>query len=171
MNSKRTLMTQAEFARLVGRTQERVSQWILKGHISPAAIIGRKRKIWAEKAQEELALSLDTRRETLSRRGNSPSIARRRAAETHTAELRTELARHSMAVASGTIIPVDEFKRDCAKELSLLNADREYFLLNYLSKGLASTFNIDWRSASAEIRKHYRQFQAEVSAKALAEAE
>jgi hypothetical protein len=81
------------------------------------------------------------------------------------------LARHKLAVESGTIIRVDEFERQCGKELAAPKADREYFMMNILAKGIAASFGLDWRTAATEIRKHYRRFQTEVSEKALAEAD
>ena len=51
-----TLVTQAQYARLKGRTPLTVFIWIQKGKISPASIINRK--IWVERADLDLAKSL-----------------------------------------------------------------------------------------------------------------
>ena len=169
---RKTLMTRVQFAKLQGRTPKAVQNWIKRGHLSPKAFVDGK--IWIERAQADLALSLDTRRQNIGTRSRSTSdddlIRRRQAAETQTAELKAELARHKMAIESGTIMRVDEYERQCAKELADLKANREYFLMNVLTKGIAASFGLDWRTAATEIREHYRIFQTEISEKALATA-
>jgi hypothetical protein len=171
---KKTLLNIEDFALAVGRHKMTVQGWINEGKISRPALIGTR--IWLERARKDLAQSLDTRRQNISTNPRSidePDETSRRLQAAHTAiaEAKAALSHHSMLVASGKIVHVDEFKRDCAKELAQLNQDREFFLMNVLAKGLSATFDLDWRLASAEIRKHYRQFQTEASTKALAEAE
>ncbi len=60
---KRTLMSQADFARHLGLSQSAIHNWIKRKRLSPEAFIGNK--IYVERAKADLALSLDTRRRTV----------------------------------------------------------------------------------------------------------
>lgn len=57
----KTLLTKSQFAARVGRDRSAVNRWIADGKISAAAIIGegREARIWAERAERDLAVSLD----------------------------------------------------------------------------------------------------------------
>ncbi len=57
----RTEVSKGEFARMKGRTPQCVSNWIADGKITPAAIVGEgyRAKIWVERADADLARTLD----------------------------------------------------------------------------------------------------------------
>jgi hypothetical protein len=58
---KQTIESKGAFARRMGRGASAVSNWISLGKITPAALIGKGNaaKIWVERAQADLAGSLD----------------------------------------------------------------------------------------------------------------
>jgi len=73
-----------------------------------------KRGAEAEREQADLALSLDTKREKIGTRYRYDNLLRRRKTAA-TAEAKAALAHHKIAVASGEIIYVEEFEKQCAK--------------------------------------------------------
>jgi hypothetical protein len=167
-----TLMNRAQFARLMERAYPTIISWIKKGRISADAIIDGK--IWVERAKEELAIGLDTRKQNIT--GGNPTpiqlegttvnvLTRRRTAEADLAELRAEEKRRQMALDEGRWMEVVAAQKIWGRDLAQLTQSWELFQFNTQAKDVAEEFNLAWRLVAAKMRESYRKFQAELSEK------
>lgn len=114
----RTIITKAEFAMKMQRSRSCVSAWISDGKISPAAIIGdgRTARIWLERAQADLAASLDPSQQL------AQSIPIVISTQDSSAPPANELERHA-AAAPANSSHLSERERDLARRAKA-DADR-----------------------------------------------
>lgn len=186
-----TIVTKGEYAALKGRAPSAISNWIAEGKISPEALIGTgvRAKIWVERADADLARSLDPAQQSAQDRPvglaaapmpaspqpSSPSppypitvdgdddLRRRRKADADRAEFEAEQARRKLAVDAGRWIEASAAAKAFAQQLAKLISDTETFLTGDLARQLGDTHGLDWKALSVEIRAAFRR-QRETSA-------
>lgn len=170
----KTIVTKAQYALLKKRTPSSVSNWITAGKISKAALIGEGRgaRIWAERADSDLALSLDPSQQAAQ---NKPveapaadviefAIAKRfREAKAKTAEYEAEAAYRRLMVDAGRWIDAEEAAKVWARELTQVLDEFERFILNIFPRKLAEQYGLDWKDLSIRIRKLWYAYRSELA--------
>jgi hypothetical protein len=187
----KTVVTKAAYAALKGRTPSAVSNWIAAGKITAAALIGEGNRacIWVERADAELARTLDPAqqagqaRPVTSSAGIAPSpepaeaaaapaavpssAGRAAAAGTDDEDLR----RRRRADADKAEYDAEAEKREWGRELARLVGETETFVFNTLARELAERFGLDWKKVSMTSRDAYRKFRATIADQAAEERE
>jgi hypothetical protein len=196
----RTVVDKSLYAKLKRRAPSAISNWIKRGKISNAALIGdgRSAKIWVEQADADLARSLDPSQQvsqlhsavspalllpamtsTANRNGATQAadggregdMARRAKADADRAEYEAEAARRKLAVDEGRWVDAQEAARAWGYELARLMTEVETFLFASLARELAEQHGLDWKALGADIRVRWRAFRTGRSADARARRE
>jgi hypothetical protein len=186
----RTVVDKGLYAKLKRRAPSAISNWIKRGKISNAALIGdgRSAKIWVEQADADLARSLDPSQQvsqlhsavspalllpamtSTANRNGAPTdgsreghMSRRAKADADRAEYEAEAARRKLAVDEGRWVDAQEAARAWGYELARLMTGIETFLFVSLARGLAEQHDLEWKTLAVEIRERFRAFRAERS--------
>lgn len=186
-----TLVSKARFAELKGRTPSAISNWIAEGKISREALIGPgiRARIWLERADEDLARSLDPAQQAAQPRPIMPEaqparepgqarpeassttpllgivddLQRRRKADADKAEHDAEAARRKLAQDEGRWIEVVEATKVWGRQLSRVITDTETFLTTTAANELADAHGIDRKAIAAQLREAYRRHREEAA--------
>lgn len=194
---QRTVESKGDYARRHGRAPSSVSNWIAEGKISPEALIGTgvRARIWVERADADLARSLDPGQQAAQAHPIEGAIMtppappraslaatttpvgedladdfvrRRRKADADRAEHEAEMARRKLAVDDGRWIDAAAAQRAWSAELAKLLAGVDTFLGNRLAHAIADRFGLDWKELAVLLRQEFRRHRDGVADEAEA---
>jgi hypothetical protein len=193
----RTVVSKGEYARMRARSSQAVSNWIARGKISAAALIGEGNaaKIWVEQADADLARTLDPAQQAaqehpvagaLAAPVPAPAampapllaptgapldddLARRRRAEADLAELQAEHTRRKMAQDEGRWIEAAAAAKEWGRALTNIIGETETFIGSTLARETAEQFGLDFKTLSVAFRKSYHKHRAAAAQSALDE--
>lgn len=167
-----TIVTKAEFSRLVGVTRGRVSQWIAGGQIDGDALVrvGQSERIHVEAAQRQLGRRLDLDQRITkgrSRRDGADTlgaIQRQRLAQL---ELANAHAREAALARAGLYVEADAARQEMGKIAGRLLASFEGGLPE-LASALAGHFQLPQRDVLHVLRTAWRGLRARLAGEAVA---
>lgn len=171
---KRTICSKSEFARARGRSPKQVTDWLQRGIITPAALVGEghRARIWVEQADRDIAAhmrpgsaaQLDTGAPTpVADSEDAKLLRRRRKADAEHAEMRAEQARRQLAADDGRWIEREAAERAWAKQLQEIISRIEVWASSTLPQDIAADIGGDWKLIASSVRKSFRQHrEAEV---------
>jgi hypothetical protein len=191
-----TVVSKGEFARQKQRSPSCITKWIKAGKISRDALVGdgNAAKIWVERADADLAQSLDPAQQAIQQVPVLPTapptataapdqskpqpdiprpssdreldLARRAKADADKAEHDAEAARRKLAVDEGRWMDATAASKEWSRGLSEIVAGFEVFLASTLARDTADRNGLDMKAVSVRFREMFRKYRAGVSAAA-----
>jgi hypothetical protein len=177
----KTIVTKAAYAALRNRSPSAVSNWISKGRISPAALIGvgTRAKIWVERADADLAARLDPGQQDAQVRPIAlqalPSLDKAspaaepsqlsddlRRARLQQIELQTQKLREEAAARTGIYCRTDDARRNMGRIAGQVLSTCEG-ALGELATAIAATFSIPQRDVLHIMRSEFRAVRERAS--------
>jgi len=192
-----TVISKGEFAKQKQRSPACITKWIKAGRISRDALIGEGNaaKIWVERADADLAQSLDPAQQAIQQVPVLPTaapmataapdqskpdiarapvassdreldLARRAKADADKAEHDAEAARRKLAVDEGRWMDATAASKEWSRTLSEVVSGFEVFLASTLARDTADRNGLDMKAVSVRFREMFRKYRAGVSAAA-----
>ena len=191
-----TIASKGDYAKSHKRSPAWVTKSIRTGKISKAALVGEGNaaKIWVERADADLAQSLDPAQQVIQRfpvlpNGAAPptatqappdqsppdvprsassdrelDLARRAKADADKAEHDAEAARRKLAVDEGRWMDATAASKEWSRMLSEIVGGFEVFLASTLARDTADRNGLDMKAVSVRFREMFRKHRAGVSA-------